>query len=296
MATGVSVDTWSEEPYLTVAEFKNAPTAIDIDNLVVGGNGNAQDAELSRLILRASSYMNEYLNQNLVASDYTETQRTRLTGLGYLVIHPFNSPVIALTSLQYGTDPNNLITLQDPSTSWFENQEIIIPLSQLSTTYSSQGPLAFGFPPSTRTQVFCKYNYAAGWVNTTIAAPTIVGATSLTVASLTGIKAGQKLRIYDGANSETVTVSSNYTYGSSPVTLAAPMIYAHGSGAAISNLPNAIKEACIILTSVFAKIRGDNSLTMAVTTRPSANIAGSERYGSEVAMALDMLNKYRRIR
>jgi hypothetical protein len=118
----------------------------------------------------------------------------------------------------------------------------------------------------------------------------------LTVASVAGVKAGQELRIYDGANTEIVTVASNYVYGSSTVTLAAPMIYAHGTGAAISNLPNAIKQACIILTSVFLKVRGDNSLTMSVTTRASSNIAGSERYGSEVALALDMVSKYRRIR
>lgn len=296
MATGVTVDTWSEQPYLTVAEFKNAPTSIDIDNLVVGGNQNAQDAELSRAILRASSYMDEYFNQNLCASTYTETQRTRMTGQGYLVIHPYNAPVISLQSLQYGTDPNNLVTLPDPSTSWFENQEILVPLSQIATTYSSQGPLAFGFPASGRNQVFCKYTYSAGWVNTTIAAPTNVGATSLTVAQIAGVKAGQELRIYDGANSETVTVASNYVYGSSPVTLTAPMVFAHGTGAAIGNMPNAIKQACIILTSVFIKVRGDNSLTMAVTTRSTQNIAGSERYGSEVALALDMVNKYRRIR
>lgn len=296
MATGVTVDTWSEQPYLTVAEFKNAPTSVDFDNLVVGGNANAQDAELARAILRASSYMDEYFNQNLCASTYTETQRTRMTGQGYLVIHPYNAPVISLQSLQYGSDPNNLVTLTDPSTSWFENQEILVPLSQLATTYSSAGPLAFGFPSSARAQVFCKYTYTAGWVNTTIAAPTIVGATSLTVANVAGIKAGQELRIYDGANTETVTVASNYVYGTSVVSLAAPMIYAHGTGAAIGNLPNAVKQACIILTSVFLKIRGDNSLTMAVTTRASSNIAGSERYGSEVALALDMVNKYRRIR
>ena len=296
MATGVTTDTWSEHPYLTVAEFKNAPTSIDFDNLVIGGNQNAQDAELARLILRASSYMDEYLNQNLCAATYTETQRVRMTGQGYLPIHPFNAPVISLQSLQYGTDPNNLVTLPDPSTSWFEKQEILVPLSQLATTYSSAGPLAFGFPASSRNQVFCKYTYTAGWVNTTIAAPTSVAATSLTVANVAGIRAGQQVRIYDGANSETVTVASNYVYGSSPVTLAAPMIYAHGTGAAIGDMPNAIKQACIILTTVFAKVRGDNSLTMAVTTRASTNIAGSERYGSEVALALDMVNKYRRIR
>jgi hypothetical protein len=53
--------------YINASEYKDAPTSIDYDNLVVGGNASAQDAELSRVILRASSYMNEYLNQSLLA-------------------------------------------------------------------------------------------------------------------------------------------------------------------------------------------------------------------------------------
>lgn len=296
MATGITVDTWFENPYLTVAEYKDAPTSVDFDNLVVGGNAQAQDAELARCILRASSYMDEYFNQNLCANVYTETQRVRMTGQGYLPIHPYNAPVIALESLQYGSDPNNLVTLPDCSQAWFENQEILIPLSQLSTTYSSAGPLAFGFAGGPRAQVFTKYTYAAGWVNTTTGSSSLVGATTLTVTSAAGIKAGQALRIFDGASSETVTVASNYVYGSTSVPLVAATIYAHNSGVAMSNLPTAIKQACIILTSVFIKLRGDNSLTMAVTTRPSANIPGIQRYASEVSLAMDMINKYRRIR
>lgn len=296
MATGITVDTWFENPYLTVAEYKDAPTSVDFDNLVVGGNANAQDAELARVILRASSYMDEYFNQNLCANVYTETQRARITGQGYIPLHPYNAPVISLESFSYGTDPNNLLSLPDCSTAWFENQEVIIPLSQIATNYSSQGALAFGFPGTPRAQVFCKYTYSAGWVNTTTASSTLAAATSLTVASSAGIKAGQTFRISDGASSESVTVANTYTYGSTTVPLTAPMTFAHGSGVALGNLPTAIKQACIILTSVFIKVRGDNSLTMAVTTRPNANIPGLQRYASEVALAMDMINKYRRIR
>jgi hypothetical protein len=43
-------------------------------------------------------------------------------------------------------------------------------------------------------------------------------------------------------------------------------------------------------------MRGDASTTMAYTTSPAGNIPGSVRYGSDIAMALDMVNKYRRIR
>jgi hypothetical protein len=64
----------------------------------------------------------------------------------------------------------------------------------------------------------------------------------------------------------------------------------------VSNLPNAIKEACILITTAFIKVRGDNSLTMNITTQPQASLPGATRYGGEIRLALDMVDKYRRIR
>jgi len=295
MATGVTTQhPFFENPYITVAEYKNAPTAVDIDNLVVGGNAGAQDAELANAILRASSFMDEFLNQNLNASTQVENQRTRYTSNGYLAIHPNNNPVISLQSLSYGTDPNNLTALGDPSKCWFEDQQIIVPLSQLATTYSSQGPLSFG-TGAPKQRVFVTYNYTSGYVNNLIASAT-AGQSAMTVQTADGIVAGMQLRIYDGASSEKITVGSGYTYGSTTVPLASPLAYTHANGIAFGNLPATIKEACILITTAFLKIRGDNSLTMNVTTQPVGNIAGSAMYGGEIQIALKMLDLYRRIR
>lgn len=295
MAVGITPDTLQESPYLTVQEYKDAPTSIDYNNLVVGGNQAAQDAELANVILRASSYMNEYLNQSLVADSYTETQRVRVNGQGMIALHPNNSPIISLSSFEYGADPNNLVALPDCSTAWFEAQQLIIPLSNLGLNYSSQGPLGFGFGYSPRQQLFTQYTYVSGFVNTTIATAT-AAATSLTVADGTGIIAGQQYRIYDGSKSERITVASTYTNGSTTVPLTSALAYSHAAGVAIGNLPNAIKEACILITTAFLKVRGDNSMTMNLTTQPTTNIGNNARYSGDIALALDMVNKYRRIR
>lgn len=295
MAVGITPDTLQESPYLTVQEYKDAPTSIDYNNLVVGGNQAAQDAELANVILRASSYMNEYLNQSLVADSYTETQRVRVNGQGMIALHPNNSPIISLSSFEYGADPNNLIALPDCSTAWFEAQQLIIPLSNLGLNYSSQGPLGFGFGYSPRQQLFTQYTYVSGFVNTTIATAT-AAATSLTVADGTGIIAGQQYRIYDGSKSERITVASTYTNGSTTVPLTGALAYTHAAGVAIGNMPNAIKEACILITTAFLKVRGDNSMTMNLTTQPTTNIGNNARYSGDIALALDMVNKYRRIR
>jgi hypothetical protein len=280
---------------LTVQEYKNAPTSIDYDNLVVGGNATAQDAELKNVILRASSYMDEYLNQNVVANRATETQRVRLNNSGYIALHPNQSPIISLESFYYGGAPTNLVALPDPSQCWFEEQQILVPLSQMATTYSSAGPLAFGPGIGGSQQIFTKYTYVAGFANTTVVSGT-AGASTIVVADPIGIIPGEMLRISDGASSETVYVSSTYTYGSATITLVSPLVYTHAAGAAIGNLPNAIKQACILITTAFIKIRGDNSLTMNITTQPQASIPGSARYGGEISMALSMVDKYRRIR
>jgi hypothetical protein len=295
MATGItSISGFIENPYLTVAEYKKAPTSIDFDNLVVGGNATAQDAELARVILRATSFLSDYLGQDLTAQSRTETQRVRFNNEGDIALHPNFNPILSLSSFEFGSTPNNLTTLTDPSTAWFEDQQVIIPISSSQLTYSSDGPLSFG-GGLTRSRVFVKYSYVSGYVNTTIATATATQ-TTLTVANGTGFIAGESYRIFDGGSSETITVASTYTYGSNTIPLTSALAFTHASGVAISNLPNAVKQACILATTAFIKIRGDNSLTMAITTQPSGNVSGSQRYGGELALALDMVSIYRRIR
>jgi hypothetical protein len=112
-------------------------------------------------------------------------------------------------------------------------------------------PLALALAASN--QIFAKYTYVAGYANTTVVSGT-AGASTIVVADPIGIIPGEMLRISDGANSETVYVSSSYTYGNATITLASPLTFTHAAGAAIGNLPNAIKQACILITTAFIKI------------------------------------------
>lgn len=291
MAVGVTTNRFNEQPYLTVAEYKNAPTAVDLSNLVVGGNQAAQDAELANVIMRATSYLDEYLNQNLVATTFTETQRTRITPQGWISLHPSQSPVIALTAFAFGTNPLQLNAIPDCSQSWFDGQQIIIPVTLMS--FSSQGPLAFSWAAPSSAQIFCNYTYVAGFVN--CLATGTAAASTITVDRADGIVAGEQYTIYDGADSENVTVASNYVLGSTTVPLTKPLAHNHAS-VAFGNMPDALKQAAIIMTTAFIKLRGDQSLTLAMTTRPSGQTAGSNLYGNDIQLALDMVDKYRRVR
>jgi hypothetical protein len=282
-------------PYLTLTEYKNAPTSIDVDNLVVGGNAAAQDAELSNVIARASSWIDTYCNQILGATVEQEQQRVRMRGDGSIRIHPRYSPVIAVSALSYGLDPNALTVVPDCSVCWLEDQQIIFPYISLLAGQTSQGPLSYSFPANAGGEMFVRYSYVNGYANSLIATAT-AAATSLTVNTGTGIVAGQMLKIYDGANSENVTVASTYTFGSTTVPLTAALAYTHVTGVSISSLPPAIKEAAILATTAFLKVRGDNSMVMTVGSRPSNAVDGSQNIGQDLAIAESLLKPYRRIR
>jgi hypothetical protein len=297
MATAISpIMRQVSKPYLTLQEFKNAPTALDYNNLVVGGNQAAQDAELSNAILRASSYIDQHCNQIIGATVDVEQQRTRMRSDGTLRFHPKNFPIVALLELNVGFQPNNLTAVNDPSQAWLEEGQVVFPLSSLPTNTSSQGPLGFGFPSSPRVETYINYTYVNGYANTEVSTLANAGSSTLVVADGTGFQAGEQFTIYDGANTERVTVASNYVFDSNTIPLTAPLAFSHAVGVSVSALPAAIKQACILVTSTFLKIRGDASLVMEVTSTPRQQIPDAQNMGSDLAIAKQLLAPFRRIR
>jgi len=286
----------TSRPYLTLDEFKNAPTALDYGNLVQGGTQAQQDAELSNAITRASSYIDVFCNQILGATADTEQQRVRIRPDGTIRFHPEYWPIVSLDALKIGFTPNGTLNSVDPTQAWIEDQEIIYPLAQGALTYSSQGPLSFAFPSSPRAECFIQYDYVNGYTQAITTGSLSAGATSLTVDNALGIVPGHSLKIYDGANTEIINVSDNYVYGSKTVTLSTPLLFAHNAGVAVSSLPDGIKQAAILITSAFLKIRGDASLVLSVTNSPSQQMEGSQRVGSDIALAQEILKTFRRIR
>jgi len=283
-------------PYLTLDEFKNAPTAIDISNLVFNSQDpDVQDAELSNVIARSSSWIDTYCNQVLAATTETENMRARMSSDGTIRIHPRYNPIIAVIAFSYGNPSSQMNPIVDPSVAWVEDQQIIMPVGNLSFNYSTQGPLQFGLPTTPRREYFINVQYVAGYANTTIVSAN-AGQSTVVVADATGITPGTTLKIYDGYSSEFVTVASNHTYGNTTVALASPLNYSHNAGISISALPPAIKEAAILVTTAFLKVRGDSSMTMGIGTSPSQSTPGKDKLSDEIKLAQDLLNPYCRIR
>lgn len=284
-------------PYLTVAEYKQAPTSIDYSNLVTGSTDPAvQDAELANVIARASSWMDNYCNQILGATNDTEQRRARISNDGTIRVHPDNNPVLAVTDFAYGFATNSLTSLSDCSSIWIEDQSFVVPLWQSQLSWSSQGPLQFGLPSSPRANVYIRYTYVNGYASTLLTANASAGATSITVKSGIGFLVGDMFTIYDGLATEQCVVDSSYVFGSTTIPLASPLSYAHTSGVAVSSLPPVVKEAAILVTTAFIKMRGDSSMTMQVSNLPTRSQAQDTKAGSELYEAQEMLKSYRRIK
>ena len=297
MATAITpIKRQQTKPYLTLQEYKNAPTALDYGNLVQGGNQAAQDAELSNAILRASSHIDQYCHQIIGATVDVEQQRTRVRPDGSVIFHPKYFPVVALTALNIGYNPTAMVAVQDPSQAWLEEQQVIYPYANANLNWSSQGPLGFGFGASAGNTCYVNYSYVNGYANTTLGVNALAGATTLTLSDGTGIVAGEEVTIFDGANTETITIDSTYTFDSNVVPLVNPTLYAHSAGVSVSAIPAAIKQACILITSAYLKIRGDASLVMAVSTTPGQQLSGSQKVGSDSQTAYEILEPFRRIR
>lgn len=283
-------------PYLTLQEYKNAPTNIDIDNLVYNSiDPLAQDTELANVIARASSWIDTYCNQILGATLETETQRNRIRNDGTIRFHPRYNPIVALTALQFGTNPNFLTTVPDCSVCWLENQEVIFPFGTQSYNQSGTGSVVFGSSNYSGAEVYLKYTYVNGYTNTLIATAN-QGDSVLTVTDGIGITAGQTLKIYSGLDAETVTVADTYVFNTESVPLTKPLLSSHTAGTSISALPPAVKQAAILATTAFLKVRGDNSMVMNVGSTPGQAVEGAQKIGTELALAQDLLKPYRRIR
>ena len=284
---------YQDDEYLTLAEYKNAPTAIDYDNLVVGGTTAQNDAELNTVIGRASSWINTHLNQSLIARTVIEQNRTRMTPQGNLIIRPEITPIVALNTFSYGPTPTNLVTVNDLTSIWFESDKFIYPAASSSLSYSTQGPLSLGAPANMGSQIYVNYSYTAGYVNTLGSGA--AGQKNITVSSVTGILPGQIINFYDGQYSERLQVASNYVYGATPVIVTTNLAYTH-TNAAFSGMPAAVKEAAILVVTDFLKVRGDNSLTMAITTRASSGPSVQDIIGSDLSLAKELLRPFRKIR
>lgn len=285
-------------PYLTIAEYRAAPTAVDTNNFILNDTQPAQDAALAQVIARASAWIDNTCNQPLIASLHVENKRPRYNRYGALSIHPDRTPLNQLVALSVGTNGANLYTVTDLTGAFIDEGNWIIP----SSPAGAVSPISsFGSGMSGRgSQVLTRLTTVSGWPNTTLASAPAVGATSFTVVSPVGFTpalgsdvADMTVTIFDGVNTETITVLS--VAGS---TLnCAPLGFAHTSGVAVSGLPGDVKEAAILAVSGFIRARQSETLTLSnVLQAQGAQQPMDAPRSRALYDAKLMLNSYGRVR
>lgn len=255
-------------------------------------------AELTNIILRASALMDTYCQQVLAATTDSEEKRAddSRSGIdrnGYLWVHTDYWPVRSVSSFQYGYPALG-------GTTWTVSTLSDLLLYRSRIVYPGLLPRR-GVPP-----LRIQYTYVNGWPTTLLTASTIVGATALPVADATGMVAGQSLTVYDGGNTETVTVAGTWTAttGAASVTLAAGMSFAHTIAARtapqpydvlVSALPPDVQTACLLICKELAEERGASALVMG-RTGGVAGVTPRETAAEKVPMeAQFVLDAYRRV-
>lgn len=308
------VEGYLTQPYVTVAEFKAAPTWMDTQDLVPGGAQTQQDAELFNVLLRASHWADNFVGQRLGAHTVQLEQfRSRIDRFGKVILHPSNIPVRQITALAYGPDPQIMSTLTDFSQVWIEDARgIVVSAIPFQGNFNI---LQFGMVPVTGGEVYVQIQYVAGYASTVLSGTVASGSSSLTVADPTGFQApatlpyglsitlpGSTARIWDPANEEAVTVSA---INGSTLNLASNTLNTHTVTAGpagqvgISEMPPEIHQA-VISMAVALMLREDVSGEDPFAGTPygpsARRSAGGGAAGGLLDNAYELLEPYRRVR
>ena len=246
-------------PYLTAQEFANAPTGLQLSNLIPGiGSAPEQNQALQAAILRASSWMDVQCHQVLASTTDTEMARGRMRKDGSIYVFPRCFPIREVTSVAVNYQPLNFTPMTSLASVVPLNRTFVIYQAPFPFT-SNLGPVQFG-PIGNWEECWVQYSYVNGYPVTTLAEPCASGASTITVVSALGMIPGVVLTISDIPNTESVGVES---VSGNVVTLTGTTVSAHLAGTYTSALPEAVKQAAILATAGFIQERGTGALTMA---------------------------------
>lgn len=274
-------------PYLTLGEFKAAPSNVDTSDLVPGGTQAQNDDALLQVIARASSEMDRFVHYVLAATRDTEQRRVRVQSNGYVRIPLRGIPLLELDTFVIGATPSTMtgISGQAPADIWHEDNILHVPV--IVADYAATWGVG--------SRVFCRFTYVNGYANTVLANGAYAASgTSVVVQNSLGFYAGKQFTIYDSqAGSEVCTVAGTYVGGltaSTTIPLAAPLLITHTASAtnviAASALPPAVKDACVHWTAGLVKSRGGGAMALdTIEASPTASRGGEAGGLEDIAMA-----------
>lgn len=292
----------ARSPYITPQEYAMAPTAVDASNLVQNGDTQQNQAELVNVIGRASGVADQIVfgAQGCLAAtqDIDGPIRLRVNRFGIINFPTRYHPILEVDAISIGPTTSTMQSVnssQAADISINPNGVIEIPFQMLQLPPGTSNVLGWtgvGWHP------LVQVTYVNGYPNTTLAATYAVGVSTITVATATGIYPGSVLTIYDDyPNNEPIVVAPTYVQGSTTLPLVSPLLYTHSYGTSVSNLPPAVKQAVIHLTSYLIKTRGALSIVAGkLTSAPSKTTASDSGALKDYNDAASLLMPFQRVR
>jgi hypothetical protein len=272
--------------YVTPWEFKNAPTGVDVSQLVPGGDAAKNAAALVMQLQRASAYADNFCQKVLAATVDVQAGSYRVQldpALGNVIKVPFNyTPLIAVSDIRIGRTPGALALISTPANLWIGPKVATIPV-----------------PGTVGERCFAQISYVNGWANTALTNVANPGSVSITVASTLGIMPGQQLNLQNATNAETVTVDPSFTPSNlgtdTLIPLTSPIVGTYAVQDTVTAFPQDIKQAVILIAKAMIKTRGSDSIVLASTTSQPDHIERLESgVTSDLDMAMELLGPYKR--
>ena len=278
-------------PYLSISEYRFAPTAVSTQQLVAkSANPNDPDASLARVIERASAWADllcfHRAEGTLAASVTTESQWVTAKPDGSLALLCNFKPVREVVGLALGSLPSNLsnVSATTAQNLWIDGKVVNVPSGWAVSNTGAPLPFVVGISGT----VFAVWTYVNGFAHGYLTSNVLANATSITVTpavpgGLYGIYAGSQLTINDGDFTETVIASAAPT--GAVVSLQAPGLrFAHNVPTSpdfirVSSIPRGVDEAVISLVSVLVKVQGSRAMQMpqmagGIPSKPQMAFAG----------------------
>lgn len=305
-------------PYISVSEYRYAPTAMSTLALIPNGSAAEQLQALSDTIRRASRWADTICfgadpaakGVSLAASLSVESMWTTVK-LGELRLICDYKPILELVGCDVGQGPTNTSTIGTmASSARFGRRTIYIPYYGVpfrsGDTTPPAAPSAYSFG-----RLYAVWSYVNGYPHTQLVDSVTKGATSCVVSSTdgngglwgvypaSGAFPGSELTVYDGTNTETVYVQS-ITTGTTTTTLTtSAFANAHTVPAApdflpVSAVPPDVHQAVISLTTMLIKTRGARAFQMpSVGQAPSRQSLGQAGVLEDWDIAQMLLTPYR---
>jgi hypothetical protein len=305
-----AVTSLNRVPYLSVSDFRNAPTGIDLTSLLPSGGTNVQqDVAIAQKIAQASGAIDSHTMGRMGTLCASQNQegpvvvRVIPSGpqAGMVPLICAYKPILEVDAVSLGTPGCLTATTPQQAVGLYIRETIIyfpafIPGPGVQSTFpGNYGAWGAGWGP-----LQAQWLYVNGYPHSPLAASVAAGAEAVELESTLGCYTGTPMTIYDGQYTEEIQVA---TVSGKILTLAYPLEFNHTPPSLpneiyVSALPADIREACILWTTGLIKERGSDGMVLAgyeppaATHRTTAGSGGSVT-DVDIEMAKDLLRHYR---